>query len=107
MTELNVTALESLELKELQALLRSNGPCVTLLLPPTAPAPSPNPWRRSSRPICRKPAAQLTARKVPESNIQDLLAPLEDADARKANFWQAPTGAVSSFVRPMFSSSSR
>ncbi|MBZ5611897.1 MAG: hypothetical protein LAP38_26855 [Acidobacteriia bacterium] len=78
MTELKVATLESLELKDLQDLMRSGGPCVTLLLPAYRPGAQAKSMAAILKSSLQEAAAQLAARKVPESEVKDLLAPLQE-----------------------------
>ncbi len=70
MPELNVAALESLELKDLQELLRSSGPCVTLLLPAYRPGAQSKPMAAILKTNLQEAAGELAARKVPESDCE-------------------------------------
>ncbi len=77
MTELKVAPLDSLELKDVQELLRSGGPCVTLLLPAYRPGAQAKSMAAILKSSLQEAAVQVAARRVPESSVRDLLAPLE------------------------------
>lgn len=77
MTEMNVLALESLELERIREIIRSSGPCVTLLLPAYRAGEQSKPIAAIIRSDLQKAARQLVQRHVPESIKKNLLEPLE------------------------------
>ncbi|HYL38727.1 MAG TPA: hypothetical protein VEV17_22610 [Bryobacteraceae bacterium] len=76
MTELKVAALESLQLNDMQELVGSPGPCVTLLLPPYRPGAQAQPAASILKTQLQEAVRQLGTRRVPESVTTDLMAPL-------------------------------
>jgi hypothetical protein len=81
MTEAKVLALESLQLEEIHELIRSPGPCVTLLLPPYRPGEQAKPMATVMKSDLQEAARQLAQRGIPDSITRDLLEPLEQLGA--------------------------
>lgn len=76
MIEVKVPALESLQLKGIQEFLRSPGPCITILLPPYRPGEQEKPMAALLKTYLQDAARQLVTRRIAESVVTDLLAPL-------------------------------
>jgi len=76
MTELKVAALESLQLKDMQELAGSPGPCITFLLPPYRPGAQAQPAAAILKTHLQEAMRQLDARRIPLSVATDLLAPV-------------------------------
>jgi hypothetical protein len=82
---------ESLRLDRVTELLRSTGPCVTIILPPYQPgaqAPAPAALLKT---FVQDAARHLAALPIPKSSVQDLLEPLtdfaEDAELLRGSRW--------------------
>ena len=90
MTEAKVLALESLQLEEIHELIRSPGPCVTLLLPPYRPGEQAKPMATVMKSDLQEAARQLAQRGIPDSITRDLLEPLEHPSTHAA---QTPRAA--------------
>jgi len=73
-----VSALESLQLEAIQGLVRSPGPCVTLLLPAYRPGEQAQSMAGVIKSNLKVAARQLMDGKIPASIRADLLDPLED-----------------------------
>lgn len=76
MTEVKVAALESLQLKDVQELVRSTGPCVTFLLPPYRPGAQAQSMAAILKTHLQDAARRLATRRIQDSATNDLLAPL-------------------------------
>jgi len=78
MIEAKASALESLRLENLQELLRSPGPCITVLLPPYRPGEQAKSAATLLKSGLQEATHQLAAAKVPDGIAASLLAPLRD-----------------------------
>ena len=91
MTEAKVLALESLQLEKIHELIRSSGPCITLLLPAYRPGEHSKPVAAMIKTNLQEAARQLAQRGIPESVMKDLLEPLEqlatDPDLLEGSHW--------------------
>jgi release factor family 3 len=76
MVEVKVPALEPLQLKGIQEFLRSPGPCLTILLPSYRPGEQEKPMATVLKTYLQDAAWQLATRRIAESVLADLLAPL-------------------------------
>ncbi len=77
MMEAKVSALESLQLEKIHELVRSPGPCVTLLLPPYRPGEQAKPISALIKSNIQEVARQLAERNIPETVTRELTDPLE------------------------------
>ena len=77
MTEMKILALESLQLEKIREIIRSSGPCVTLLLPAYRAGEQSKPITAIIKSDLQKAARQLVQRHIPESIAKNLLEPLE------------------------------
>jgi len=85
MTEVKVPSPESLELEKIHDLIRSSGPCITLLVPPYRPGEQSKPIAGMVRTNLQVARHQLEERNI-AGNITDLLLePLEEL-ARDPDF---------------------
>ena len=91
MIEAKVSDLETLQLEKIHELIRSPGPCVTLLLPPYRPGEQAKPLSTLIRSNIQEAARQLAQSNIPETVTQDLLEPLqqlaEDPDLSRGSHW--------------------
>lgn len=85
MNEVKVSPPESLKLERIHDLIRSEGPCVTLLLPPYRPGEQSKPLAALVRTSLQGAEHQLAERDIPEAVTRDLLEPLEEL-ARNPDF---------------------
>jgi hypothetical protein len=78
MIEAKVTDLESPRLDRVQDLLRSNGPRISILLPPYRPGEQGKSMAALLKTNLQDLAQQFAARQIPEPVTSDLLKPLEE-----------------------------
>ncbi len=83
MIEVNVPALESLQLEGIQELLRSPGPCITILLPAYRPGAQAKSMAAILKTDLQDATRKLAARRIPDSALTDLLAPLQQLTEAK------------------------
>jgi hypothetical protein len=76
MTETRVTEVTPLRLDSVHELVKSAGPCITLLLPPYRPGEQAKSMAAIIKTDLQEAGKQLRHRRIPESTIVDLLAPL-------------------------------
>src|SRR5579871_4812440 len=76
MTE--VSTLESLRLRNIQDLLGVGGPCLTILLPPYHPGEQAKSMAALLKSDIQEGARQLRQLKLPDSAVENLLAPLHE-----------------------------
>jgi len=77
-TMLEVSTLESLRLEHVQELLRSSGPCITILLPPYRRGGQEKSTATILKSDIQEVVRQLTEVKLPDPDIADLLAPVHE-----------------------------
>ena len=91
MTEVKVPPPESLEIDKIHDLIRSSGPCITLLLPPYRPGEQSKPIAGMVRTNLQVAQHQLEERNVPGNITRDLVEPLEqlarDPDFLAGSHW--------------------
>jgi hypothetical protein len=91
MTEAKVLALESLQVEKIHELIRSPGPCITLLLPPYRPGEQATPLPTLLKSKLQEAMRLLTQAGITESVIRDLLEPLAqlaaDPDSLEGSHW--------------------
>jgi hypothetical protein len=91
MTEVKLPPPESLELDKIHEMIRSSGPCITLLVPPYRPGEQSKPIAGMVRTNLQVAQHQLEERNVPGNIIRDLLEPLEllarDPDFLEGSHW--------------------
>ena len=91
MTEAKVLALESLQVEKIHELIRSPGPCITLLLPPYRPGEQATPLPALLKSKLQEAMRLLTQAGITESVIRDLLEPLAqlaaDPDSLEGSHW--------------------
>lgn len=91
MTETKVFTLESLTFEKIHELIRSPGPCVTLLLPPYRPGEDAKPLASLMKGHLREAARRLAQQHVSGPACKDLLEPFEeitsDADLSSGSHW--------------------
>ena len=75
---LEVSTLESLRLEHIQELLRSSGPCITILLPPYRRGAQEKPTATVLKSDIQEVNRQLAELKLPDPDIADLLAPIHE-----------------------------
>jgi len=76
MIETKITEVAALRPDSIHELLKSAGPCITLLLPPYRPGEQAKSMAVIIKADLQEAAKQLRLRKIPEPVIVDLLAPL-------------------------------
>ena len=76
MTGLNVPTLETLRPEKIAELAGSPAPCVTVLLPPYRPGETAKSMGSMLRTFCQDAERQLTARRLAQSEVTDLIEPL-------------------------------
>ena len=77
MLEAKISALESLRLEAVREILRSPGPCLTLLLPPYRPGAQAKSTDVVLKSSLKEAAMQLIERRVPGRMVADLVEPLQ------------------------------
>ncbi|HTR38694.1 MAG TPA: hypothetical protein VMH80_22465 [Bryobacteraceae bacterium] len=77
MTEIKTTEVTPLRLDNVYEILKSAGPCLTLLLPAYRPGAQAKSMAAIIKTDLQEAGKQLRMRKIPETGIVDLLAPLE------------------------------
>jgi hypothetical protein len=91
MIEAKVSDLESLQLEKIHELVRSPGPCVTLLLPPYRPGEQSKPISALVKSNIQEVARQLAGRNIPETVTSDLIDALDqlaaDPDLSGGSHW--------------------
>jgi len=91
MTEVKLPPPESLELNKIHELIRSSGPCITLLVPPYRPGEQSKPIAAMVRTNLQVAQHQLEARNIPGNITTGLLEPLEqlaqDPDSLAGSHW--------------------
>ncbi|HTS46325.1 MAG TPA: hypothetical protein VMH05_00190 [Bryobacteraceae bacterium] len=76
MTGLNVPTLETLRPEKIAELAGSPAPCVTILLPPYRPGETGKSMSAMLRTFCQDIERQLTARRIAQPEVTDLVEPL-------------------------------
>lgn len=91
MIETHLPAPEKLQMDAIQELVRSHGPCLTLLAPPYRPGEQAKSMSVLIKSKLKEAAQQLVAGKISASMRADLLDPLEllaeDPESRKGSHW--------------------
>ena len=75
---IEVSTLESLRLEHIQELLRSVGPCITILLPPYRPGEQARSTATVLKSDIQEVVRQLAELKLPDPEVADLLNPLHE-----------------------------
>jgi len=78
MTVAKVSAVESLNLKNIQEMVRQPGPCISLFLPPYRPGAQAKSMAALLKTQLQEAGRQLALLKIPEAAVTDLLEPLEE-----------------------------
>jgi hypothetical protein len=78
MTQANVTELELPRLDRVQGLLRSDGPRITIILPPYRPGEPGKSMAALLKTYLQELPAEFVARRIPEPVAVDLLRPLQE-----------------------------
>ena len=76
MTELNVPALERLQVENIGKLAASAAPCITIVLPPYRPGEQSKPMADMLRTYCQDAQRQLEARQIAPRDVAGLIEPL-------------------------------
>lgn len=76
MTGVNVPTLETLRPEKITELAGSPAPCVTILLPPYRPGETAKSMGAMLRTFCQDAERQLTAHRIAQSEVTDLIGPL-------------------------------
>lgn len=91
MIEMKLSEVEPLQLDKVVDLLRSSGPCLTLMLPSYRPGDQAKSMAALLKTGLQDAARQLAAHQVPESEALDLLAPLQqptlEEELQGGNHW--------------------